>query len=448
MVTAVTGGVMELTGKTVGTAGSADQTAVDHGESGFAQLLGGLVVQAPATPVAPTINPLADKAATTDKDALSADQQINVSADMLALCGLPLTPQPQPQIQSQPQSQPQLGAAPLQQINSPQVPVLIASVSRPAAAAGGTGITTATDAESARQATTTATATSPEATPTAMQVAQQAADTQDSGATKLVDVQWLQSMTNVLSKPGRSGATAVQNAVSATLATDDSGAAAVKPLPGHDLDANAPQNLFQLLAQAAPMPALLSTTSSTEHKSSEEAPITASTDAAGASITPQLQSSATSIASDAAVLDAQSRHVLHSPVGSHQWATELGNKLTLLAGHETRSATLYMNPADLGPVQVRIDMNQNQDQASVWFTAEHADTRSALEQSLPRLREMFSAQGMSLTDAGVFGNRSGQQQTPSGQPQPFGGIGLAGDESLADTSMIRSISLNTLDAYA
>jgi flagellar hook-length control protein FliK len=107
-----------------------------------------------------------------------------------------------------------------------------------------------------------------------------------------------------------------------------------------------------------------------------------------------------------------------------------------------------MNPADLGPVQVRIEMNQNQDQASVWFTAEHADTRSALEQSLPRLREMFSAQGMSLTDAGVFGNRSGQQQAQPGQPRPFGELGLAGDESQADTSMIRSISLNTLDAYA
>jgi flagellar hook-length control protein FliK len=439
MVTAVKGGVMELAGKTVGAAASADHTAVDHGESGFAQLLGGLGVQAPAAHAAPAVTPTPGKSAASEKDALSTDQQINVSADMLAMCGLPLTPQPQ------------LGAQALQQTNSPQVPVLIASVSRPvsATASGSTGIPTAADAESARHAATTAiTATAPETTQSAAQLAQ-AADTQNSGATKLVDVQWLQSMTNVLSKPGRSGTTVAQNAVNVTPSTDDSGnAAAVKPLPGHDLEANAPQNLFQLLAQAAPMPAPLSTTSSTERKSSDDAPLTASDDPSGASGAPQLQASATSIVSDAAVLEVQARHVLHAPVGSHQWATELGNKLTLLAGHETRSATLHMNPADLGPVQVRIEMNQNHDQASVWFTAEHADTRSALEQSLPRLREMFSAQGMALTDAGVFGNRSGQQQAQPGQPRPFGGMGLAGDESQADTSMIRSISLNTLDAYA
>jgi flagellar hook-length control protein FliK len=134
-------------------------------------------------------------------------------------------------------------------------------------------------------------------------------------------------------------------------------------------------------------------------------------------------------------------------VGSHQWATELGNKLTMMATKDTQSATLHMSPADLGPVQVRIDMNQNQ--ASVWFTAEHADTRSALEQSLPRLREMFASQGMSLTDAGVFNGQPRQQANYSSPEQgSSSALRFAGDEASETISSARGISLSLLDAYA
>ena len=40
-------------------------------------------------------------------------------------------------------------------------------------------------------------------------------------------------------------------------------------------------------------------------------------------------------------------------------------------------------------------------EATVWFGAANADTRNALEQSLPRLRELFASQGLVLADAGV-----------------------------------------------
>ncbi len=169
----------------------------------------------------------------------------------------------------------------------------------------------------------------------------------------------------------------------------------------------------------------------------------------GAVNTAPLQPAGTQLASDAPVLELSPRHQLHATVGTHQWATELGNKLTMLATRDTQSATLYMTPADLGPVQVRIDLNQDQSQASVWFTAEHADTRSALEQSLPKLRELFSAQGMSLTDAGVFGDRSRQQQAESSfTSSRFHNMQYEDSEALADTATVRTISLGLLDAYA
>ena len=145
--------------------------------------------------------------------------------------------------------------------------------------------------------------------------------------------------------------------------------------------------------------------------------------------------------------DGQQHIQLNSQVGSHHWATELGNKLTMLASKESRSATLYMTPADLGPVQVKIQMDQSQ--ASVWFTAEHPETRSALEQSLPRLREMFTAQGMSLTDAGVFGDRSRQQSSQTRSSSGFfSGEQEMKDEFMEQSPVLHRVSLSMLDAYA
>ena len=60
---------------------------------------------------------------------------------------------------------------------------------------------------------------------------------------------------------------------------------------------------------------------------------------------------------------------------------------------------MRVSPEHLGPVEVKISVHNGD--ASVWFGANHPDTRAALEQALPRLREMFANQGLTLTDSGV-----------------------------------------------
>ncbi|MGD9842456.1 MAG: flagellar hook-length control protein FliK [Steroidobacteraceae bacterium] len=166
--------------------------------------------------------------------------------------------------------------------------------------------------------------------------------------------------------------------------------------------------------------------------------------------TTALQAPDSRLSNDVASLQQLPRYELQSHVGSQHWATELGNKLMLLAGKESQSATLYLTPADLGPVQVRIDTDKGQDKVSVWFTAEHVDTRTALEQSLPRLRELFAAQGMSLTDAGVFGRRSGQQPASSGSKSNWSeaGVDFMGDDGRNNMVTALNVRLGMLDAYA
>jgi flagellar hook-length control protein FliK len=107
------------------------------------------------------------------------------------------------------------------------------------------------------------------------------------------------------------------------------------------------------------------------------------------------------------------------------------------------SASLRLSPEHLGPLEVRISV-QN-DQASVWFGAAHADTRAAIEHALPRLRELFASQGLSLADAGVF------REPPREQPK-HGAFteSSRGDHSpeaqSVQTLMIRRLGL--VDAYA
>jgi len=134
---------------------------------------------------------------------------------------------------------------------------------------------------------------------------------------------------------------------------------------------------------------------------------------------------------------------VHAPVGSPQWTDELGSKLTLMVDKGQHSASLKLTPDNLGPLEVRISITD--DKASVWFGAAHADTRAAIEHALPKLRDMFATQGLSLGDMGVF------KEPPRDQPQPNRNFTANADGSPAtsETAMVvstRSISL--LDAYA
>ena len=98
---------------------------------------------------------------------------------------------------------------------------------------------------------------------------------------------------------------------------------------------------------------------------------------------------------------------LASQVGTSDWSDELGTKLTWMAQQGIQSASLQLSPEHLGPLQVNISVHDGQ--ASVWFGAAQPDTRAALQQSLPQLRQLFANQGLTLADAGV------SRESPRGQ---------------------------------
>jgi flagellar hook-length control protein FliK len=151
-----------------------------------------------------------------------------------------------------------------------------------------------------------------------------------------------------------------------------------------------------------------------------------------------LQGARTAAASDAVIA-----RPVHQPVGSAAWADEIGSRLTLMVDQGKHTASLRLSPEHLGPLEIRIAMHD--DQASVWFGAAHADTRAAIETALPRLRELFASQGLSLADAGVF------REPPRDHAAQASHLNSSDRDSQVSedaSAVIRRVNLGLLDAYA
>jgi flagellar hook-length control protein FliK len=116
-------------------------------------------------------------------------------------------------------------------------------------------------------------------------------------------------------------------------------------------------------------------------------------------------------------------------LGTQAWDNQVSQRIVYMVGKE-QAATLTLNPPDLGPVQ--IVLNVTNDQATVAFSSDQLDVRQALENALPRLREMMSESGIALGNATVDANVPDQRQQQQdsdrrAQGGQRGAGGLTGD---------------------
>lgn len=96
------------------------------------------------------------------------------------------------------------------------------------------------------------------------------------------------------------------------------------------------------------------------------------------------------------------------PVGQPQWSQAVGEKVLWLAAQNVSSAEIRLDPPDLGPMQVKVSVNQ--DQTNVSFTSHHPIVREVLDQNLHRLRDMFAEQGLNLGSVDVSDKSFSRQQ--------------------------------------
>jgi flagellar hook-length control protein FliK len=133
--------------------------------------------------------------------------------------------------------------------------------------------------------------------------------------------------------------------------------------------------------------------------------------------------------------------------GSQQWAPELGDKLLMLVSNRQQTAEIQLDPPDLGPLRVQVRVSH--DQTSILFSSHSAAVRDALEQAVPRLREMFDQNGLGLGDVNV--RDQGKQDDRGGRM--LGQQGEAGfftDEAevIDEAPAVQVRSLGLVDYYA
>lgn len=126
----------------------------------------------------------------------------------------------------------------------------------------------------------------------------------------------------------------------------------------------------------------------------------------------------------------------------------VGTKLVWMAEQKIGHAQIRIHPQALGPVEIRLQLDG--DRVHAEFSSNQPEVRQALENSVPRLREMLASGGFELAQADV-GQHRGQDRQPSSSERA--NATTPGGEPETDPGTIRPTVLSTrvrqlLDAYA
>ncbi len=94
--------------------------------------------------------------------------------------------------------------------------------------------------------------------------------------------------------------------------------------------------------------------------------------------------------------------------GQVGWSDVFAERVSFAVRQNLQEAEIRLNPPQLGQVDVRIVMSN--DQATLMFSSPHGAVREAIEQSLGRLRDMLADSGFNLVNVDVSDKSLAQQR--------------------------------------
>ena len=130
------------------------------------------------------------------------------------------------------------------------------------------------------------------------------------------------------------------------------------------------------------------------------------------------------------------------------WGDQLGDRVLMMAGGKTQTAEIRLTPAELGPLRVQVSVDDGN--ASLAFQVQHAATREAIEQALPRLREILAENGITLsqTSVGEQGTQQGSRdEAPSADNRPSAAADLSAEPELESRDAPRAYN-GLVDTFA
>jgi flagellar hook-length control protein FliK len=98
--------------------------------------------------------------------------------------------------------------------------------------------------------------------------------------------------------------------------------------------------------------------------------------------------------------------------GTAEFKQGLSEKVVFMMKGDMNTASLKLNPPELGPLEIKLNMNNTSKQADLTIMTQHALVKDSVEQALPRLRDMLADSGIQLNNVNVSDQnlKQGQQQ--------------------------------------
>ncbi|HXZ07305.1 MAG TPA: flagellar hook-length control protein FliK, partial [Paraburkholderia sp.] len=212
---------------------------------------------------------------------------------------------------------------------------------------------------------------------------------------------------------------------------------------GEQAAAATPSTADALASKAAVDTLAATGTSTTSTSADSQAAQQSASDSATAALVASQAAAASAAATNVAqtgnpaAAAAAAANTIAPQVGTSDWEDELGQKVVFLSNAHQQSAELTLNPKDLGPLQVVLQVADNH--AHALFVSQHAQVREAVEAALPKLREAMESNGIGLGSASVsdgFAQQTGQQAQQQSSRSGSGSAGGTGTDDDAATATV------------
>lgn len=132
-------------------------------------------------------------------------------------------------------------------------------------------------------------------------------------------------------------------------------------------------------------------------------------------------------------------------------AAKLMERVMYQVHQKIQTAEVQLHPEDLGAMQIKLSLQQ--DQVTVQFLVQQSAAKEAVEQQLPRLKDLLQQQGMQLADGQVEQRQSGNSGQSAGRQSQQGNY--TGDTMATDSGNLQQqgqvkvqISERAVDYYA
>ncbi len=136
---------------------------------------------------------------------------------------------------------------------------------------------------------------------------------------------------------------------------------------------------------------------------------------------------------------------VQTPVVSPNWSQSFNSNILMIAKDQMQMAKLNLNPPELGPVEIRLSV-QN-DQTNIQFFSQHSSVRDVIEEAFPRLRELLASNGINLGDVNVSEHSS--SNTPSQQDSSTSTVHSPVTEAAEEhpSQLVTRLSTSLVDHY-